>query len=196
MQGLAALLNALADIVGAGGSQQESEATTFEGFTAEQWATWGKRKSGIASSTCRLNGQLKARVTALEGEVLRLHAGEKLQGSEKSPVQESSNSCNGADPLQTDDPWSGVAISVSSSSVKVSNDDVWSKHYWKLKATIGDENGEKRGVQTEYVGGEKTPMPVADKMIVNLTKSEEDEEDLYAQRANVNVFEQKFGGLL
>ena len=94
-----------------------------------------------------MNGQLKATVTALEGEVARLHAGEKLQGSEKSPVQESSTSCNVADPLQADDPWGRV---------KVSNVGAWSKYHWKLKATIGDENGEKRGVQEEYVGGEKT----------------------------------------
>ena len=89
VQGLAALLNALADIVGGGGNRQESEATTFEGFTAEQWAIWGKRKSGIASTTSRLNGQLKTSITSLEGEVAKLW--EKLQGSGKSPVLESSN---------------------------------------------------------------------------------------------------------
>ena len=39
----------------------------YEAFTAVQWATYGERKSNIASRTCHLNGELKAYIILFKG---------------------------------------------------------------------------------------------------------------------------------
>ena len=46
----------------------------LDGYTIEQWREWGKRKSEIVSSTCRLNGELKALVTSLEADLTVLRS--------------------------------------------------------------------------------------------------------------------------
>ena len=100
---LAPLLHAFANIIGNNGmaspehaSNPKQEEVNFEGFTAAQWAEWGKVKSKIATSTCRLNGELKMRISSLEGEVTAFK--NKLVGLSTGWIP---------DPWEQYDPWSG-----------------------------------------------------------------------------------------
>ena len=44
----------------------EHARTMLEGFSIEQWASHARKKSSIASSVCRLNGELKKKLAMLQ----------------------------------------------------------------------------------------------------------------------------------
>ena len=46
-----------------------SAAYRFEGYTAEEWAMFARRKAAIASHVCRENGQLKSKLNAKDDSV-------------------------------------------------------------------------------------------------------------------------------
>ena len=51
--------------VAMGRIERDSEMT-FEGFSSKAWADYAKHKSRIATSVCKINGELKARLAALD----------------------------------------------------------------------------------------------------------------------------------
>jgi hypothetical protein len=102
---LAPLLSTLASLIASNGMAYlhqdrppKPKEVELGGYTAVQWAEWGKHKSKVATSTCRLNGELKVRISSLEDEI---------SGLRNKQVQLSSDST--ADPWQHYGPWSGSA---------------------------------------------------------------------------------------
>jgi hypothetical protein len=71
----------------------------LEGFTLEQWASYGRRKSGITSKVCKENGRLKAMLDSIghdQDELITSNVGQR-------------NACDDEDPLASNDPWSSRA---------------------------------------------------------------------------------------
>lgn len=85
-----------------------SEPALVDGFTAEQWAAYARKKSAIASKKCKENGFLKAQL---------------VDASKASPALN-----DHVDRVHLHDPWSGTKLTSVASSVgdRCSNHDAWS----------------------------------------------------------------------
>ena len=75
----------------------------LEGFTMEQWAAFGRRKSAIASRVSKENGALKAKL---------LSAGRVTDEAEMTARRSrtDANNLSPIDPLQVNDPWFGRSV--------------------------------------------------------------------------------------
>jgi hypothetical protein len=74
----------------------------LDGFTLEQWAAFGKRKSAIASRVCKENGALKAKLASSGGDSDDGEPSIRRLGTETSNMAP-------VDPLQANDPWFGCS---------------------------------------------------------------------------------------
>ena len=77
------------------------DATNYEGFTILEWADYAKRKSRIASSVCKCNGELKATLAKLLADV--------------------------SDNLGCYDPWAGASLPVLPVEPVDASVDAWSE---------------------------------------------------------------------
>ena len=68
---------------------QEVGSASYEGFSLQQWVSHAKKKSAIASTVCKMNGELKARLS------------KSARGFDGSPGDHVD------DPLVCNDPWAG-----------------------------------------------------------------------------------------
>jgi hypothetical protein len=105
----------------------------IEGWDIEQWRTWGRKKSALASNICQANGELKARIIELESrpsgsssfkvkDGLNEKVGPCLaKGASLSAVSKFSLQ----DPFRHSDPWSNKTVL---------------KHDYKLVQTMGCVN--------------------------------------------------------
>ena len=139
-----------------------------DGFTIEQWGSFGKRKSKIASSVCKENGFLKKR----------------LLGKSEGDTE--------ADPLFQSDPWQAaraagccetetVASSTFSSPGGQSGEDRWSK--WPKKSASTCSRSSRTGVPCE-AGLTDTGEP-------NQASIDQLKAELEAYRANMQENTQK-----
>jgi hypothetical protein len=101
-----------------------SDAGRVDGWTAEQWAEWGRKKSKLASTIAGEQGRLRAKVLELENELAALKCS-VFSAAEASGVDHGLR----IDPLSVLDPWSGSTASFSNPASSADTVDLWSK--WK-----------------------------------------------------------------
>ena len=77
----------------------------LDGWTINEWASWAKMKSRVATSTCTNNGKLKEEMSQLKQRIVCLEA----------QICVSAHSFYGVDPLSGCDPWAGASISEQAS---------------------------------------------------------------------------------
>ena len=105
-----------------------------DGFSAQEWATFARKKCAIASSVCRLNGALKKHLA--DGIPMKNH---------KSMVTHE-------DALQLHDPWLNAKSELVSQSPAPTVDDLWSTwnpaltHLGEDSKFITDDKFDEAGV--------------------------------------------------
>jgi hypothetical protein len=97
----------------------DQSAELFEGFSVEQWASYGKRKSHIASAVCKENGRLKAELDALRWR------GDSMSDYEAAPTIDRnvpSRLQTHADDVYITDPWREAAQRTGQNILSVDRD--------------------------------------------------------------------------
>ena len=100
-----------------GNSDEMRAGPTFEGFTIEQWASFAKKKSSIASGVCKLNGELKARIN------------KRQCSASRNPI---------VDPRMCRDPWSCSSTSKTPQTTQATKFDAWSGYHCTLGPASAD----------------------------------------------------------
>ena len=89
-------------------SNRDQSRSVVEGWDLGQWRHWGRKKSALASSICKLNGVLKARIADLEIQIGAAATSKSVKPFPDSycPTSEFSESGDAnEDPLLQNDPW-------------------------------------------------------------------------------------------
>ena len=122
------------DVKGDMEMRQALHPVLFEGFTAEAWCQFGKKKSNIASRLGRENGALKARISVLEDGAARFASTVSGDGSRV------------ADPVYTSDPWANkyfASVPVDTSKLDGAGEDAWSQWLGSITTTSALSNRSK-----------------------------------------------------
>ena len=80
-----------------------------EGWNADEWSVWGRKKSALASKVCKQNGSLKARLAELESKISRARGSTPTEGTVES-AQCSAPITDLVDPLAQHDPWANSKL--------------------------------------------------------------------------------------